>query len=105
MAAAKPVNYTAEQTLAVVEGYKNGTAVAELAAMFGKTTRSIVAKLSREGVYEKAEYVSKTGEKPIKKEVLADEIGTILGMNENDTTSLEKANKNALDLIVKALRQ
>lgn len=49
----KPVTYTAEQTTALVEAYKAGRTVDELALQFGKTVRSVVAKLSREGVYVK----------------------------------------------------
>lgn len=47
----KPVNYTPEQTAQLVANYKAGATVEVLAEMFGKTTRSVVAKLSREGVY------------------------------------------------------
>ena len=47
----KTVNYTPEQTAQLVAKYNDGVSVESLAEMFGKTTRSIVAKLSREGVY------------------------------------------------------
>ena len=46
----KAQNYTAEQTQLIVEQYKSGTPVEQIAQMIGKTTRSVVAKLSREGV-------------------------------------------------------
>ena len=49
----KPVTYTAEQTAELVANYAAGTSVDELALKFGKTVRSVVAKLSREGVYVK----------------------------------------------------
>ncbi len=90
------VNYTPEMTKAVIEAYAAGTTVVDIAAQFSKTSRSIIAKLSREGVYKKAEYVSKTGEKPVAKETLADAIGARLSLSENDTSSLAKANKTAL---------
>ena len=90
------VNYTPEQTKAIIEAFTSGTTVADIAAKFSKTSRSIIAKLSREGVYKKAEYVSKTGEKPVAKETLADAIGSVLQLSENDTSSLAKANKTAL---------
>jgi hypothetical protein len=48
----KIVNYTAEQTAQLVANYQDGVTVERLAEMFGKTTRSVVAKLSREGVYQ-----------------------------------------------------
>ena len=68
--------------------------------MFGKTTRSVVAKLSREGVYKKKEYVSKTGETPVAKDTLADKIGALCGLTEPETESLTKANKTALQKIL-----
>lgn len=103
MAATKVVNYTPEQTKQIVEDYTSGVAVEQIAEAMGKSTRSIVAKLSREGVYKKKEYVSKTGEKPVKKDVHADAIGAILGLPENDVDSLTKANKSALKAIFEAL--
>jgi hypothetical protein len=86
-----------------VQQYQAGETVQTLAVQFGKTVRSIVAKLSREGVYQKAEYVSKTGERPVKKDVHADAIGAVLGLSEADVTSLTKANKSALVAIFAAL--
>jgi hypothetical protein len=100
------VNYTPEQTAELVAAYvaaPNKETVAVFAEKFGKGVRSIVAKLSREGVYKAAEYVGKTGEKPVKKDDTADAIGAILGLNENDTSSLAKANKTAIQAIFKAL--
>jgi hypothetical protein len=100
---AKSVNYTPEQTLSVVSAYQAGETVETIAEAMGKSVRSIVAKLSREGVYKKAEYVSKTGERPVKKDVTADAIGAILNLSENDTASLAKANKSALKAVFAAL--
>ena len=61
------VNYTEAQTASMIETYKaNPTreTVKALAEALGKSERSIIAKLSREKVYVKAEYVAKNGEKP-----------------------------------------
>jgi hypothetical protein len=99
----KTVNYTPEQTLAMVADYQSGVTVEQIAETLGKTVRSVVAKLSREKVYKAKEYISKTGEKPVKKDVHADAIGAILRMSENDIESLTKANKNALKMIFDAL--
>jgi Tfp pilus assembly protein PilP len=99
----KAVNYTPEQTLAMVADYQSGVTVEKIAENLGKTVRSVVAKLSREKVYQAKTYVSKTGEKPVKKDAHADAIGAILRLNENDIESLTKANKNALEAIFKAL--
>ena len=101
--AEKAVNYTPEQTAKIIADYQAGVPVAEIASALGKTVRSIVAKLSREKVYVAKTYVSKTGEKPVKKDVTADAIGAILRLSENDVESLTKANKSALKAIFDAL--
>jgi hypothetical protein len=101
--AEKAVNYTAEQTAKIIADYQAGVAVESIAQAMGKTVRSIVAKLSREKVYVAKTYVSKTGEKPVKKDVTADAIGAILRLSENDIESLTKANKSALKAIFDAL--
>lgn len=101
--AEKTVNYTPEQTLKIVADYQAGVSVESIAETFGKTTRSIIAKLSREGVYKKKEYTSKTGAKPVKKDTTADAIGAILKLSESETDSLTKANKSALQKIFDAL--
>ena len=49
----KQVIYTAEQTAELVAAYAVNKNVEELAVVFGRTARSIIAKLSREGVYER----------------------------------------------------
>ena len=100
---AKAVNYTPEQTAAMVADYQAGVTVESIAASMGKTVRSVVAKLSREKVYVPKTYVSKTGEKPVKKDVHADAIGAVLNLTESETESLTKANKTALVKIFAAL--
>lgn len=98
--------YTAEQTAELKTAYMaepTAETVATFAEKFGKSVKSIVAKLSREGVYQKKEYKTKAGEKPVKKDTTADAIGKILRLSEPDTESLTKANKNALKAIFEAL--
>ena len=102
--AEKTANYTPEQTLKLVADYKAGVQVEEIAKAMGKSVRSIVAKLSREGVYQKKEYVSKNGEAPVKKDEHADAIGKALNLSEGDTDSLAKANKRALAAIAEFIR-
>ena len=101
---AKTVNYTPEQTVSMIADYQAGVSVEKIASDLGKTVRSVVAKLSREKVYQSKTYVSKTGEKPIKKDVHADFIGDALGLPENDIESLTKANKTALKAIADFIR-
>ena len=100
----KTPNYTAEQTAILVQGYLAGEPVAGLAAALGKTARSVIAKLSREGVYKAKEYTTKTGEKPIRKESVADKIGEACDLSEGEIDSLAKANKTALTKILNTLR-
>lgn len=106
--AAKQVNYTPEMTAELVMAYKANPAqetVAAFAAKFGKNVKSIVAKLSREGVYQKKEYVNKAGVKPVDKEEFATRIGDMLNLDEASASSLAKANKKALEAIAKALEE
>ena len=97
---AKAVNYTAEQTTKMVADYVAGVTVAAIAEALGKSTRSVVAKLSREKVYKAKEYISKTGEKPIAKDALADKMAEVFGLTEAEADSLTKANKTALKKIL-----
>jgi hypothetical protein len=105
MATTKTVNYTDVQTAEMVEAYKATPTVDTVklfAEKFGKSTKSIVAKLSKEGVYVKKEYKTKQGEKPVDKEHFASFIGDALKLDEASTSSLAKANKKALEEIAKA---
>ena len=93
---AKAVNYTAEQATKMVADYVAGVTVESIAVELGKTVRSVVAKLSREKVYKKKEYVTKSGETAVKKDELADKLSLMFGLTEAETESLTKANKTAL---------
>ena len=107
MAATKTVNYTAEQESAILAmangGKLNSIDAEKLAEQFGKTVKSVVAKLSRMGVYQKKEYTTKTGEAVVKKNELADKLAEICDLTEAETTSLEKATKTALAKIIAKL--
>ena len=102
----KTVNYTPEATRIIVESYTDKPTkemVQALAERFGKTTRSIVAKLSREKVYIKPIYVTKQGLPVVAKENIVDEIAKTLGVNSEMLGGLEKANKNCLSLLLASL--
>ena len=102
----KEVNYTPEMTAKMVGAYvanPSKDTVEALAVEFGKTIRSIVAKLSREKVYVAKTYVTKAGEKAVKKDETADAIGAVLSLTESEIESLTKANKTALVKIFAAL--
>ena len=98
----KIVNYTPEQTAQLVAKYKDGTSVETLAEMFGKTTRSIVAKLSREGVYTAKSKA--TGVARVKKAELVDRIAALCNASPEAFDSLEKANHEVLEAILTNLQ-
>ena len=104
MASAK--NYTDEMVATMTEQYvANPTrdTVDALARQFGKTTRSIIAKLSREGVYVAQPRTTKTGEPIVSKAELVSEVATVLGVEVDDIASLEKATKIHLKALVDRL--
>lgn len=98
--AEKVSNYTVEQTQKIVVDYLQGVSVEAIAENVGKSVRSVVAKLSREGVYKKKEYVTKNGESVVSKEELCDKIGALCGLSEGEIDSLTKANKTALQKVL-----
>lgn len=70
---AKVENYTVAATESLRAQYAEGVSVDELATAFGKSRRSVIAKLTREGVYVapvKAPVATKD-EGPTKKELVA----------------------------------
>lgn len=99
----KTVNYSADQTVDLLARYAAGADIASLAESMGKTGRSIIAKLSREGVYTAKVYQTKGGEPVVKKDTHADAIGSILQLTEAQVESLTKCNKAVLVAIFAAL--
>jgi len=71
-----------------------------LAERFGKTPRSIIAKLSAMGIYQKAERVTKRGEPVIPKAVLVATVQNALG---RELPSLAKMTKPDLQFMIDAL--
>lgn len=96
--AEKTVNYTNEQTAELVSAYVAGEAVEKIAERMGKSVRSIVAKLSREGVY-KAKSAAKSAHRVTKAEMVA-EIEKRIGAEAGTLESMEKAEKAALELVL-----
>jgi hypothetical protein len=96
------VNYTPEMTATIVEGFKAGKTVEALATEVGKTVRSVIAKLSKEGVYKTAE--KPAGKREMKKAEMVEAISKEIGVSEEVLESLEKATGPALMAVLKALR-
>lgn len=98
----KNVNYTPEATTAIVAAYAASPTietVEKLAAEYNKPKKSIIGKLSREGVYQKTAYITKTGEKPVTKLELVAQISDHLGIEEG-LEGLEKAPKSILQKLL-----
>ena len=92
-------NYNAKQVSFMIEEYTanpNRETVDKLAETLNKSIKSIIGKLSREGVYQKAIYKTKTGEVPITKAEIIINIAEVLGANEKRLKGLEKAPKQEL---------
>jgi hypothetical protein len=89
--------YSQEQTSQVLELYSGGASVEFIAEMLGKSVRSVVAKLSREGVYKaKAKALTST---QVRKSDLIAAIAAKTGQTGESLESLEKATKEALVVI------
>ena len=98
-------NYTEEMVNTMTEAYAaNPTreTVDALAEQFGKTTRSIIAKLSREGVYVAQPRTTKSGEPVISKAELVAQIAEHFDI---EVPTLVKAGKQDLQRLVDAISQ
>jgi len=98
-------NYTEEMVSEMTTAYTDNPTretVDELARHFGKTTRSIIAKLSREGVYIAQPRTTKSGEPVVAKAELVSEIQEHFGI---ELPTLVKAGKADLQRLVDAISQ
>ena len=96
------VNYTPDQVETMVEMYANGgtaTDIMAIAAVVGKSPRSVIAKLSREGVYVAKPRVS--GGRVIRKANLVALIAESVG---SPVESLVKASKEDLIILATAVK-
>ncbi len=96
-------NYTNEQVAYMIDKYNESPTrdtVQSLAIELGKSTKSIIGKLSREGVYQKAQYVSKTGEFPITKKELVVKISDAIDGELERLEGLEKSPKKELKYLL-----
>jgi hypothetical protein len=93
------MKYTAESTKKLLEAYAAGSTVFSLAELMQVPERSIIAKLSSLGVYQKKQYLNKRGEVPTKKSEHIERIALLLKVNIELLESLEKVNKQVLIMI------
>ena len=98
------MNYSPEVTAYIIQKYEDNPSretVNALAEELQKTPKSIIGKLSREGVYRRSVYKTKTGESPVTKEQLVRDIEDVLDFSSEALAGLEKAPK----LVLKQLRE
>ena len=98
------MKYTPELTKQLLDNHSQGVPVCDIAKLLDVPERSVIAKLSSLGVYTRKTYLNKRGEPPEKKEVLIERIAKLLDVNLELLESLEKANKNVLLLLERALK-
>ena len=100
------INYTPEQVEWMSNLYNQTPSrqtVEEIASTLEKSSKSVIGKLAREGIYQKAEYKSKTGEKPITKLQLVSSLAARLELETDELAGLEKAPKGVLKLLCESL--
>jgi len=67
-----------------------------LAVELEKSVKSIIGKLSREGVYQKQVYTTKAGEMPVTKEQLISGLAELFEIDSSKLMGLEKAPKQVI---------
>ena len=97
------LTYTNEVVESITHRYLAGETVDLIAASLDVPVRSVIAKLSSLGVYQKKSYVNKRGEAPVKKAEYIEQLSVLLGVDVERLESLEKCNKGVLVLIIQAL--
>ena len=101
--AIRPKNYTDEMVAQMIDAYEANPSretVDMLAGEMGKSVRSIIAKLSREGVYVAQPKVTKTGEPVVRKQELVASLQSHFGI---EIPTLVKASKADLQRLVDSI--
>ena len=102
------INYTEEQVKHMIEAYTDKpdrATVDMLAEELNKSIKSIIGKLSREGVYQKAIYKTKTGEIPMTKNEIINNMATFLEIDSSKIMGLEKAPKQDIKYLYKVINE
>ena len=100
--------YTEKQVEHMIEAYtKTPTreTVEALAEDLDKSVKSIIGKLSREGVYKKTVYKTKTGESPETKKEIVENLAGLLNLEYIQVAGLEKSPKSALKILREAIHE
>ena len=102
------INYTEKQVELMIEKYTSNPSretVEELAETLDKSVKSIIGKLSREGVYKKTVYKTKTGESPETKKEIVENLAGLLNLEYVQVAGLEKSPKSALKILREAIHE
>lgn len=102
------MNYTQEETEYMINEYTTNPTketVESLAKLMTRSEKSIIGKLSREGVYHRSIYKSKTGNEPITKVELVNTIASNLNLELEILAGLEKAPKQVLKMLEVATKK
>tara|TARA_A100001015_G_scaffold312709_1_gene418434 strand:+ start:566 stop:877 length:312 start_codon:yes stop_codon:yes gene_type:complete len=100
------MNYNEQTTQYLLEKYTadpTRQTVEVLAEELSRSVKSIIGKLSREGVYRREIYKTKTGELPVTKVEIVSDIADDLGIEVESLSGLEKAPKSALKKLKETL--
>lgn len=97
------MRYTKEICDHLVQQYTAGVSVPELASQLEVPERSVIAKLSSIGVYQKKAYLNKQGLPPVRKSEYIDQLAELLDCHPDQLESLEKVNKTVLIMLARAL--
>ena len=102
------INYTQEQVDMMKDLYNiepTRETVQQLAENLDKSVKSIIGKLSREGVYQKTEHLSKTGERPVTKKQMVIKIAKELVGESSKLEGLEKSPKADLKYLLELVSE
>jgi len=97
----KDTKYLTEEYLKLIETMPSIEVVNKLCIALNRTPKSIIAKLSKEGVYHKQGYRDKRGAVPIKKSEIVDQISEVFGCT---FIGLDKAPKLTLLALLDLVR-
>lgn len=101
-------NYTEEMTKELIDAYlladKDYAVVELFSEKWNKSSKSIIGKLSKEGVYAKKEYITKVGKKPITKKELVSDLADVLGIDAEKIQGLEKMPKLELEFLIETIK-
>lgn len=102
------MNYNEQTTQYMLEKYTadpTRQTVEDLAVELSRSVKSIIGKLSREGVYRREIYKTKTGELPVTKVEIVSNIADDLGLEVESLLGLEKAPKATLKKLENAIKE